>query len=219
MTEEEREELLKYLKYNRSIGADYSITDKDADEIIKVLEQEPTAKNDLAHNLCDSCTNVGCVFQSGIVRTKCAFYIPPHIEPDNCGNYVVMQPTAEVIPKDQYEARLKAERKKISEDVANKMNYMGSCLNEKNIILGIITGKRETLDSLCSICKSENCISNGTAISKVDYGNRLKADMIAILGKIRAEIEQLPITDTAVRLVTEILDKYKAESDGMRDEA
>lgn len=35
-------------------------------------------------NLCDSCTNIGCMFQSGIVRTECAFYIPPHIEPDDC---------------------------------------------------------------------------------------------------------------------------------------
>jgi len=41
MTREEREELIKHLKYNRSIGADYLITDKDADEIIKALEQEP----------------------------------------------------------------------------------------------------------------------------------------------------------------------------------
>ncbi len=50
--------------------------------------EEPTTKNDLAHNLCDSCINIGCEFQSGIVRTECAFYMPPHIEPDNCGNYV-----------------------------------------------------------------------------------------------------------------------------------
>jgi len=33
------------------------------------------------------------------------------------------------------------------------------------------------------------------------------------LDKIRTEIEQLPITDTAIRLVDEILDKYKAESE------
>lgn len=32
------------------------------------------------------------------------------------------------------------------------------------------------------------------------------------LDKTRTEIEQLPITDTAVRLVDEILDKYKSES-------
>ena len=44
-------------------------------------------------NLCSSCTNIGCECQSGIVTTKCAFYMPPRIEPDNCGNYMVMQPT------------------------------------------------------------------------------------------------------------------------------
>ena len=41
MTREEREKLIKLLKYSHSIGADYVITDKDADEIIKALEQEP----------------------------------------------------------------------------------------------------------------------------------------------------------------------------------
>ena len=100
-------------------------------------------------------------------------------------------PTAEAISKDQYEARLKAERKKIAEDVDDKMGYMGSCLNERNIILGIITGKRETLDSLCSTCKLESCVSNGTAIPKSDYENRLKADMVAMLTEIQLEIEEL----------------------------
>ena len=47
MTREERENLLKHLKYNRSIGADYMITDKDADEIIKALEQEPCTDSNL----------------------------------------------------------------------------------------------------------------------------------------------------------------------------
>ena len=51
------------------------------------------------NNLCDSCINIGCMFQSGIVRTECAFYMPPQIEPDSCGNYVVMLPTVEAIPK------------------------------------------------------------------------------------------------------------------------
>ena len=31
-----------------------------------------------SNNLCDSCTNIRCEFQSGIVRTKCAFYITTH---------------------------------------------------------------------------------------------------------------------------------------------
>ena len=41
MTREERIQIIKHLKYDRSIGAYYMITDKDADEIIKALEQEP----------------------------------------------------------------------------------------------------------------------------------------------------------------------------------
>ena len=45
------------------------------------------------------------------VMTDIKMDMPPHIEADNCGNYVVMQPTAEV-PKDQYEAILKAERER-----------------------------------------------------------------------------------------------------------
>lgn len=32
------------------------------------------------NNLCDSCTNTMCAFQSGIVRKKCDFYIPPKVE-------------------------------------------------------------------------------------------------------------------------------------------
>ena len=41
MTREKKEKLIRHLKYNREIGADYLITDEDADEIIKALEQEP----------------------------------------------------------------------------------------------------------------------------------------------------------------------------------
>ena len=47
------------------------------------------------------------------------------------------------------------------------------------------------------------CISEGVC----------REDKIQVLDKIRAEVEKLPITDTAVKLVTEILDKYKAESE------
>jgi len=126
----------------------------------------------------------------------------------------VVQPT--------YEERLNTEREKIAEDVADKMAYMGSCLNERNIILGIITGKRETLDSLCSICKSESCVSNGTAISKTDYEARLKADMVDILGQIRTEIEWLRLhkaefltSNNKVCIdsqeVLDIIDKYREE--------
>lgn len=44
-----------------------------------------------------------------------------------------------------------------------------------------------------------------------EYETRLKTDMVAMLEEIQAEIEQLPITDTAIRLVDEIFDKYKSE--------
>jgi len=193
---------------------DYEIVNDDLFAIAKAIRKGTVLENKItSNNLCNSCTNIGCEFQSGIVRTKCAFYMPPHIEPDNCGNYVV-QPT--------YEARLKAEREKIAEDIADKMAYMGSCLNERNIILGIITGKRETLDSLCSICKSESCVSNGTAISKTDYEARLKADMVDILGQIRTEIEWLRLhkaefltSNNKVCIdsqeVLDIIDKYREE--------
>ena len=33
-------------------------------------------------NLCASCTNVSCEFQSGIKRSSCAFYMSPHLEAD-----------------------------------------------------------------------------------------------------------------------------------------
>ena len=79
------------------------------------------------NNLCDSCTNIGCEFQSGIVRTECAFYMPPHIEPDNCGNYVEMRPTVESIQIEQYVARLKADLVAMLEDLKKEMNPIKDC--------------------------------------------------------------------------------------------
>lgn len=72
-------------------------------------------------NLCSSCTNIGCKyigckFQPSI-RTKCAFYVPPHIEPVYCRNDEVMQPTAKATPTDPYEARLKADMLAILEEL------------------------------------------------------------------------------------------------------
>ena len=48
-------------------------------------------------------------------------------------------------------------REKIAQDVADKMAYMGTCLNERNIILGIIRGKREHIGSLCDKCWITDC--------------------------------------------------------------
>lgn len=73
----------------------YYLRDEWIDEYFDKYKVESEEKNMgmTVDNLCNSCTNIGCEFQSGIVRTKCAFYIPPHIETDNCGNYVVQNPT------------------------------------------------------------------------------------------------------------------------------
>lgn len=53
-------------------------------------------------------------------------------------------------------------RNKIAQEVADKMVYMNTCLNERNIILGIITGKREHNHSLCDECHIECSVHNVT---------------------------------------------------------
>ena len=65
-------------------------------------------------SLCDSCTNIGCEFQSGIVRTKCAFYMPPQLEPDNCGNYVVQDSTTK---NDIRDNRVKDELERVKDEL------------------------------------------------------------------------------------------------------
>ena len=42
--EERRTKLLRHLKFNRNVGADYLITDEDVDEIIEALEQRTKEK-------------------------------------------------------------------------------------------------------------------------------------------------------------------------------
>lgn len=89
---------------------DYEIANDDLSAMATAIRKGTHLENKITSpDLCSSCTNIGCEFQFGIVRTKCAFFMPPHIEPDNCGIYVVMQSTAEAIIKEQYEARLKAD--------------------------------------------------------------------------------------------------------------
>ena len=44
MEKEELAQLINHLKYNRSIGADYLLTDNDADEIIEALKQRTKEK-------------------------------------------------------------------------------------------------------------------------------------------------------------------------------
>ena len=120
------------------------------------------------NSLCNSCTNLGCEFQSGIVRTECAFYMPPYIEPDNCGNYVVMQP-----PKE---------------------------------------GLKDT-------SKKELAINEEEYISKADYENRLKADMVAMLTEIQLEIEELDFfeDEEPINITQELMDEVKSWEYGKKD--
>ena len=66
----------------------------------------------------------------------------------------------EKVKKSKKSARKKLEKKlrrKIAADVEDKMSYMGTCLNEQNIILGIIRGQRQFTNSLCDICNDLDC--------------------------------------------------------------
>jgi hypothetical protein len=71
MTEEERTFAWMYMMINK-------------DKIIEKTEQltKEAEKRGMINDLCKSCINTGCEFQSGIVRTKCAFYMPPIIDAD-----------------------------------------------------------------------------------------------------------------------------------------
>jgi hypothetical protein len=42
----------------------------------------------MAKDLCKSCINTGCELQSGIVRTKCDFYMPPNKEQEPCADAI-----------------------------------------------------------------------------------------------------------------------------------
>lgn len=75
-------------------------------------------------SLCDSCTNIGCEFQSGIVRTKCAFYMPPQLEPDNCGNYVVQDSTTKNNIRDN---RVKNELNRVKDELEPITKNCESC--------------------------------------------------------------------------------------------
>jgi len=75
-------------------------------------------------SLCDSCTNTGCEFQSGIVRTKCAFYMPSQLEPDNCGNYVVQDSTTK---NDIRDNRVKNELNRVKDELEPTTKNCESC--------------------------------------------------------------------------------------------
>ncbi len=90
-------------------------------------------------------------------------------------------------------------------------------LTTKNNLGVDCVDKRKVICYTCRFCKMD--IRDGKPYCSLrEKGGKCYAydsweSQEDVLDKIRAEIEQLPITDTAVRLVTEILEKYKAESE------
>ena len=77
-------------------------------------------------------------------------------------------------------------RNKIAQEVADKMDYMNTCLNERNIILGIITGKREHNHSLCNECRIECSVHNETKAKQDTHLQR--HTMHAIISSERGDI-------------------------------
>ena len=57
---------------NFDAGTDEDKTLREAVHTIQTLEQ--VLNKVIERSLCDSCTNRGCIFQSGIVRKHCDFY-------------------------------------------------------------------------------------------------------------------------------------------------
>jgi DNA-directed RNA polymerase subunit RPC12/RpoP len=151
----------------------------EVDEIIKALEQEPKIGYKI-ENLCDSCTNKACIFQSGILRRKCDFYIAPmpHLEPDNCGNYVIQQePCEDAISRKTVLNTLFYKSDNNCEVVLNKeLQNRIKALPPVNL-QKIGHWVRDTITDLyhCSICRS---ICHQDPKSKDDYCRYCGAKMI-----------------------------------------
>ena len=139
------------------------------------------------NNLCNSCTNVACEFQSGIVRSACTFYMPPRIEPDNCGNYVVQDSTTK--------------------------NDLGIDCISRQAVLDLI--EHYNSDGLGSVFYGyEEGVKFADAINKLPPVNSQKPILDKIRAEIDGltyywcEVRPRSVIDD----VLNIIDKYKAES-------
>lgn len=167
-------------------------------------------------SLCDSCTNIGCEFQSGIVRTKCAFYMPPQLEPDNCGNYVVQDSTTK---NDIRDNRVKNELNRVKDELepTTKNDLGDDCVRRKAVL--------NTLERMDKVLDEDRTVDSYKELLKECYKVLPSvAPQESILDKIRAEIEQNAYSivhgvnnhEKGMTLygVLQIIDKYKAESEG-----
>ncbi len=90
MTRKEAIEILKayplVIKDQQAIqeAIEMAIASLETDEGYQLEYEKPSECK--TENLCDSCGNRACEFQSGIKRSSCDFYMP-HLRPDYCGKY------------------------------------------------------------------------------------------------------------------------------------
>lgn len=110
MTREKREQLIRHLKYNLKIGADYLITDEDAVEIIKALEQEP----------CEDAINRQAALDliKGFIADATSHGISPRLDPDYVMDGIKALPPVNPQPKTG---------KWIYDEILDKHYYCSEC--------------------------------------------------------------------------------------------
>lgn len=181
-------------------------------------------------SLCDSCTNIGCEFQSGIVRTKCAFYMPPQLEPDNCGNYVVQDSTTKNDLEVDWESYKDVDGNSLDDLILEVLQNNFDCGN---------TYGYKVADEIIGLLPSVTPQEQFKPMVEIGLYSLIKQKYIEreVLDKIRAEIEQKLEQEEfarsvfrheekdyakanqctgsimAYRNVLKMLDKYKAESE------
>lgn len=194
-------------------------------------------------SLCDSCTNIGCEFQSGIVRTKCAFYMPPQLEPDNCGNYVVQDSTTK---NDIRDNRVKNELNRVKDELepTTKIDLGVDYISRADALR---VAKNEYLrgwhNALCKALSEKysiHCEEGNFSVIQEETITGLGLSMNCALGKdvesymstMSSVTPQEPILDKITEIVEplrhlsidemsgiewqilRVIDKYKSESEG-----
>ena len=102
---------------------------------------------------------------------------------------------------------------KIAHEVSEKMYYMKSCPNERNIIVGVITGHRETYESLCPTCKNTDCVINKSLIPGEDVVNML-TEILNVCLELKEDKTSYIHIDDMIQMIQEEVNKLKGDTDG-----
>lgn len=103
-------------------------------------------------------------------------------------------------------------RNKIAHEVSEKMYYMKSCPNERNIIVGVITGHRETYESLCPTCENTDCVINKSLIPREDVMSMLAEILNACL-ELKEDKTNCINIDDVIQMIQEEVNKLKGNAD------